>query len=537
MKIKISIFQWIIVSLFVLVLHNMLFANEDSDFQKAKKYSIDRQWDSAIDAFDKFLSDHPESKWADDAQFWIAYCLEKKGSDPITAYMAFEELIQDSPKSVWVDDARMHQISLAETIVQQGNENFKDFLIKMLKNETLSCRQNAALALGRLGDPTALPILKSMQDDPALGSMATQLIQDFPSSKKTQSAGEFQSPGYLGFNTQSTDNTKNKREKKSIFSWLFFKTKHYNQYHALLRNDDNWTEEELIMFGMFEILQTDEFEELLNLEGFDRQEWIRKYWKDRDPTLTTEQNEALDEFKRRIHYAKIEYGNRWNARHFRFLRDQYLRDGWLHAPWDARGELYIKFGEPNYISPHAFQQELWEYNRYHVDFIVTQYMTNIYGHAIMPGPLSEKYNVDSPFYVEYNYIYNKTYLYAHDYGTKHFIANLEVEYEKPFEVVNGEIIIPYTIPVKEFKIGKKDGKSVIHYQEHVVIYNVDWQPVWQTHQVRRFAKENKKDWKKEKNLHVKIQLPLDPGEYLLAIRLEDEFRDDIGIFKMAFMVN
>ena len=75
-----------------------------------------------------------------------------------------------------------------------------------------------------------------------------------------------------------------------------------------------------------------------------------------------------------------------------------------------------------------------------------------------------------------------------------FIENLEIEYEKPFEVVNGQVVIPYTIPRDEFKIEKKEGQSVIHFKEHVIVFNTDWEQVWQTHHVRRFAKTKKKKY-------------------------------------------
>lgn len=508
-------------------------ASENEQFDKAKDLSINRQWDSAIEAFDRFISDYPQSALQDDALFWTAYCLEKKGDNLIEAYMAFEQLIRDFPTSVWADDARMHQIGLAETMVRRGNEDFSVFLNEMLEAEDVNYRQQAAMALGRLGDAKALPVLESMQNNPTFANLVQPIIDALRTSEPSATIKQEQ-PGYIGLGVEQSIEKPKKVKKERSF--LFFKTTRYKQYRAMLRDDDSWTEEELVLFGMWEILDTDLFKELSALDGFDRQEWLRKYWKSQDPTPTTDTNEAYDEFISRVHKAKAEYGERWNARHLRFLRDQFIRDGWLHAPWDARGELYIKYGEPDFISPHGFQQQLWEYNRYKVDFIVSQYMTNIYGQAIFPGPLSDEVHKQAPYYVEHNFIFKKEFKFGMDYGTHDFIENLKIDSDKPFNVVNHEIVIPYSIPAKEFKMIDKNGQSAIEYQEDVVIFNTDWQPVWQTHHFRQLVQANKKDWKKNKEIRMEIKLPLSPGDYLMAIRLKDAHRDDIGIFKMDFRV-
>lgn len=62
-----------------------------------------------------------------------------------------------------------------------------------------------------------------------------------------------------------------------------------------------------------------------------RADWLRCYWRLRDPTPTTPENERRDEHERRVDRAR---------------RDFARRDG---KGWDERGDVLIQFGEPDSI--------------------------------------------------------------------------------------------------------------------------------------------------------------------------------------------
>jgi len=93
----------------------------------------------------------------------------------------------------------------------------------------------------------------------------------------------------------------------------------------------------------------------------DKGELIRRFWARQDPTPLTQENERLVEHYRRVAYAREHYG----------------REG---APWDARGEVYVRFGTPDHISRSddiQAETERWlqdarqEFvNRNHVDLAV-----------------------------------------------------------------------------------------------------------------------------------------------------------------------
>ncbi len=79
------------------------------------------------------------------------------------------------------------------------------------------------------------------------------------------------------------------------------------------------------------VLDSEEMAEYAALENEGRRAYWGHYWRSRDPDPKTDVNERLLEHYIRIAWARIEYG----------------QDTW---PFDARGRLYIRYGEPDYRS-------------------------------------------------------------------------------------------------------------------------------------------------------------------------------------------
>lgn len=83
----------------------------------------------------------------------------------------------------------------------------------------------------------------------------------------------------------------------------------------------------------------------------ERVDAFNSFWKERDPTPGTRENEAKREFYRRITYADRQFGH---------LR----REGWR----TDRGRIYIQYGEPDQIddfpiSPQYAPYQIWHYYR------------------------------------------------------------------------------------------------------------------------------------------------------------------------------
>jgi GWxTD domain-containing protein len=78
---------------------------------------------------------------------------------------------------------------------------------------------------------------------------------------------------------------------------------------------------------------------------------FQDFWTRRDPSPGTRRNERMEEYYYRVAYANERYGR---------LRDE----GWS----TDRGEVYIRFGEPDFVESHPFEYdsrpyEVWYYNR------------------------------------------------------------------------------------------------------------------------------------------------------------------------------
>ncbi|MCJ7507255.1 MAG: GWxTD domain-containing protein [candidate division Zixibacteria bacterium] len=89
-------------------------------------------------------------------------------------------------------------------------------------------------------------------------------------------------------------------------------------------------EDKLTYYSIEKVATIEQLEEYLSLNPDQRGEWLRKFWKNLDPTPGTDINEFKEEHERRVEYAltnfKTIFGNR---------------------PWDERGEVYILYGEPD----------------------------------------------------------------------------------------------------------------------------------------------------------------------------------------------
>ncbi|HDQ44260.1 MAG TPA: GWxTD domain-containing protein [bacterium] len=503
-------------------------------YQKARKEIVAFRWDEALALFSGLIEDFPGSRYEDDAQFYIGYCLEKRGDSDPEAFLAFSDLIRRFPGSPRVQDAVVHQIIVAENLVRGKQETFRFFLLDKLDDENTVIRQQAALALGRLDDREALPVLESMFGDQDWGSEARVLASQITASRlpgKTEPESPARKPGALEFDIRTRKETPARtRTPREIWDdRTFFLTERHEHYRKLLRDDGKWTREDLIDFGMWTILPADRFAAYFALQGYDKKEWFRRYWTLQDPTPTTEENEALDEFYRRIAYAHKRYGETWNARQFQYLKDQYLREGWPRAPWDARGELYVKYGEPNHVAIGGWHKEEWQYDRYSIDFVATRYLTNIYQKALSPGPLSQALYAGQEEWVRANYILNPEFRYEHRYNRKP-MKDLRVLITRGEGDHRGEVQIAYSVPPKHFSIQREHGEYAIRYLRHLLILDEAMHEVRRHETLRTVPGKNRKELADRDAIEERIPVLLPPGRYRVALRIEDVKANTLGLY-------
>ncbi len=101
-----------------------------------------------------------------------------------------------------------------------------------------------------------------------------------------------------------------------------------------------------------------ELRALRNAPTFEEKiELFQEFWSRRDPTPSTSRNEQMEEYYYRVAYANERYSR---------LRDS----GWS----TDRGEVYIRFGEPDYVDDKPFNfgtqpYQIWSYYRHGRQFI------------------------------------------------------------------------------------------------------------------------------------------------------------------------
>lgn len=533
-------------------------ASEDQDrFLEAKKKCINQEWYEAITLFERFLEDFPESRNNDDARFWIAYSLEKIPGKQSEAFIAYSNLTSNQPESPWTDDAIMHQINLAETFIREGMDQYREFLYENLESDIDEVKYRSAISLGRLGDKRALPVLEGLRSHEDFGPLAANLssiLQSVPYEVAQDSSRQDLRMVYeKGIDRHAEDQDPETAPPKDSFLW--FNTQRYEQYRSMLRKDDNWSKQELVQFAYWHVLDADKFDELRALDiNYDRNEWIRKYWKEKDPTPTTNENELREEFESRVEYARANFSEPWNYTNFRYLPDEHLRAGWYRAPWDSRGELYIKFGEPDVRSVHAFHTEEWVYYSYGVDFLVKQFMTNIYGNAINAGsitrgmhsnqnfPYDYNYNYVYPFlnkdqqeyvdwntyntYLDANFVYKNEMRYFHDYD-----ADPLSDFEMEVFSSDSTLLIQYRFPVDELELVETGDTFELIYTERYSILDEDLR------EVASGATDKRISGITDDNMviHEEIKLNLVPGNYKISIHIRDHNSKKLGIYTENFV--
>jgi hypothetical protein len=528
-----------------------------NDYQAAKMKAADQKWAEAIGLFNEFQEKYPGSKYEDDVLFWTGYSQEQLPGHRQEAFDNYTKLVNKFPNSTWVDDALGHQITLAEQFILQGKEGYKEFLYEQMSKEEKDIQYRAAIVLGKNGDKRALPVLEKMKNDEDYGKTASDLIVALSTERiQIDDAKKIDDKTKMDLVYRDEKVIADEEEKRGI---LAFDTERYKQYRAMLKKDDDWSQEELVDFALWHILDTEEFTEYSSLAGdFDKKEWRRKYWKRKDPTPTTKENEIKEEFQRRINFSRDYFAEFWNYLDFKYLPDQHMRLGWPHAPWDARGELYIKYGEPDFRSIEGFHSELWTYNRYSVDFLVKQYMTNIFGNAIAAGelsyrtygtfrgrlndfdhlnPLSSAERLSQTLwnsvnsYVQTNYIFNQEIRYAHDYKANP-IDNVEIFYDKSLSQEKDRIVFRYQLPADEFELISQPGGLEVRYKEVYCVLDEDLREVAKQEIIRRIGNIPNEDSKFEES----ILLNLPDGKYTLHLRIEDQNAENLGIFRYEFEV-
>ncbi|MFH0884013.1 MAG: GWxTD domain-containing protein [bacterium] len=109
------------------------------------------------------------------------------------------------------------------------------------------------------------------------------------------------------------------------------------------------------------IAKTSEMKKIVKAPPGEKEELFKQFWKERDPSPGTPENELMLEYYSRIERANILFGT--------------FRNGWE----TDRGEVYIRFGPPSEVERHPFEinqqpYEIWYYYDLQRQFIFVDEM-------------------------------------------------------------------------------------------------------------------------------------------------------------------
>ena len=475
-------------------------SKSEKDFRNARKEVTKQKWEKASEKFAQFIKKYPEDEHLDGAMFWLGYSVENLEDGAEEAFSIFTDMTENYPESPWADNAMVHQINIAEAMVRNGNEEYRPFLNSMLSSDVDEVRFRAAIALGKLGDDSVTAILYEARQDEQHGFLATDVLRSLKTGEtleNIQASREIEQPPVSG---------------------SFLTPKRYKQYQSMLRKDDSWTRQELLKFGMWHVLPTKLFEEYATLNDvYDQLQWYDDYWKQLAAHLDLPEFEVRSEFERRVFFARGNYSKTGEHLSRKYLSNQYLMEDKVRAPWDARGELMIKYGEPDRRElghDGAVYEENWDYEALNVDFTVKQHYTNINNTAIRKGPV---YN---PLYD-----YNNAKFYSDFIQTYEFrwninqqtipFTHLKVDIEE-VEAEDGNISLSYMIPTAEFALVSFDRKKHAISLRGLYILDEDEQEVY-SDELKKTFRVNKEG----QAVGETLKLSLEPGTYKIFLRVED----------------
>lgn len=374
-------------------------------YQQALNLNLEGEWEKALTLF-RQLADRDTPRAAE-ASFYSGLCLENLTGRDVEAFQEYARLRSRYPESPMAVKALSHQITLAGVLGEE-DEFYREFLARQLESDEIAIHREAALSLSRLGDERAtsglLEILRNGTTDQKL--IALERIQNFDIAVAEQLAADaVQITASTDIQTQAEiigkglESLREERERTE----LMLTTDRKFLMERIKRKGDTWTDEELLTQGLYHVMPSEMFARYLQANSAEKQNIYEEFFENMvDPSSVFSREEIEIEFRRRVAHAAKIFSEPYKAARSLFGASDWLTADNPFAPWDARGELYIRYGEPDNIFLLGFNTEEWLYTRLRVDFTVRKYMVNFYRNAIFPGRASQQDYF--PGHVQANYI-------------------------------------------------------------------------------------------------------------------------------------
>ncbi len=361
-------------------------------YERALTLNLQGEWEDALVLFRRIAAG--SSARAAEAAFYTGLCLENLSGRDAEAFTAFAELRSRFPASPFASKALSHQVNLAG-VMGEEDPYYRDFLVHQIESGNDAIRHEAALSLARLGDERAVPglldVLEHGSSDQKMlvldriPAFAQNVAEDLAARAVRLTRGTPLGARAVEIRTL----LEAQRAERERLEHLIATDRRF-LLEQLKRTGEAWTEEELITQGLFHIMPVATFARYIQAGPAEREEIYEDFFRSQeDPYPETPEQEMELEFRRRIQHARQYFSEPWKAARSRYQANDWLTADNVYAPWDCRGELYIKFGEPDNIYMLGFNQEEWLYARFRVDFTVMKYKVNFYRNAIYPGRVSQ----------------------------------------------------------------------------------------------------------------------------------------------------
>ena len=130
-----------VLSVLIIFAGLMLAQTEDEArkiYEQAQKLFIQKNYQQAIEQYNKILQDYAQSRYADDSMYWVGYSTyaltksienieqQLEGKEKAIEYM--NKLISSFADSLWIDDAQQLRIEIAEDLVKKGYDNYRAYI-------------------------------------------------------------------------------------------------------------------------------------------------------------------------------------------------------------------------------------------------------------------------------------------------------------------------------------------------------------------------------------------------------------------------
>ncbi len=181
-------------------------------YKEAYGLILDQKWKEARRAFEDFLEKYSNSRYVDDARFWICYAMEQAGLSPEEVFKEYHQFIQEFADSKWLDDARANLIRIGRDLAAKSRKAKAEYgpIIERLEEDydievTIATldrlrnigSENALNAILRLYDRTKNDELRKKIvyalrrfDDPAAVNKLGDIARDDPNPDIRQAAVE-----------------------------------------------------------------------------------------------------------------------------------------------------------------------------------------------------------------------------------------------------------------------------------------------------------------------------------------------------------